>query len=65
MNDQSLEQLLKYSDKYIAYVDEYLNIIASGKSIGDVENQLKDKGVKDATITYIPPVNKTFTPVCQ
>ncbi len=65
MSNKDLKQLLKYSDKYVAYVGKYLNIIASGKNMIDVEKQLKNKKIKDATITYIPPSDRSFTPICQ
>jgi len=65
MIDNDLKQLLKYSDKYVAYVGKYLNIIASGKTMNEVEKKLKNKKIKDATITYIPPKDKSFTPLCH
>jgi len=55
MLNNDLKQLLKYSDRYVAYVGKYLNIIASGKTMNEVEKKLKNKKIKDATITYIPP----------
>lgn len=65
MSDKDLKQLLKYSDKYVAYVGKFLNIIASGDTMADVERKLISKKIKDATITYIPPSNKSFSPICQ
>lgn len=65
MNKNDLKKFAKYSDKYVAYIGDFLNIIASGKSIHDVEKQLRVKKIKDATITYIPPVDKAFTPLCH
>lgn len=65
MSDKDLKQLLKYSDKYVAYVGKFLNIIASGDTMNDVERKLINKKIKDATITYIPPSNKSFSPLCQ
>ena len=54
--------LENYSDKYIAYSGEILNILASGSTMKDVELKLKKKNITEATITYIPPVNKSFSP---
>lgn len=65
MSDKDLKQLLKYSDKYVAYVGKFLNIIASGDTMAEVEKKLINKKIKDATITYIPPSNRSFSPVCQ
>lgn len=65
MSDKDLKQLLKYSDKYIAYVGKLLNVIAFGDTMADVERKLISKKIKDATITYIPPSNKSFSPICQ
>lgn len=65
MDKEDLKILLKYSDEYIAYVDNILNIIASGKSMNAVDKELKAKKIKDATIAYIPPINKSFSPLCQ
>lgn len=56
------EILAKYSDKYIAYSDKILNIIASGATMQAVEKELKKKNISTATITYIPPANKSFSP---
>lgn len=65
MNKKIVEKLIKYSDEYVAFIGDYMNIIASGKSMSEVEKQLKNKHIKDATITYIPPLDKSFTPICQ
>ncbi|MBI2594387.1 hypothetical protein HYW39_01690 [Candidatus Curtissbacteria bacterium] len=65
MSDKDLKQLLKYSDKYVAYVGKFLNIIASGDTMADVEKKLTKKKIKDATITYIPPSSRSFSPVCR
>ena len=54
--------LAKYSDRYIAYSGEILNIIASGKTMQIVEKELKKKNISSATITYIPPADKAFSP---
>lgn len=65
MKAKDLKQLIRYSDKYVAYVGKFLNIIASGNTMNEVEKKLLNKKIKDATITYIPPKDKAFTPICQ
>lgn len=62
MKKNDFEILIQYSDKYIAYVDRMFNILASGSTISEVEEQLTKKDITDATITYIPPVDKSFSP---
>ena len=64
MKKGDLEILLKYSGKYIAYAGKILNILASGSTIQAVEKKLKKKKIAKATITYIPPANKSFSPLC-
>ncbi len=53
-----LEILANYSDKYIAYTGEILNILASGSTMKDVEKVLMENNISEATITYISPVIK-------
>jgi hypothetical protein len=61
MKQQDVQQLAKYSDKYIAFVGDILHVKAVGKTMTEVYNKLKAKKITDATITYIPPVDKTLT----
>jgi hypothetical protein len=65
MKQQDIQHFVKYSDKYVAYVGDILHVIASGTSMTEVHNILKEKKITDATITYIPPVDKSFSPLCQ
>ena len=65
MKREDIKILKKYSDQYIAYVGKFLNIQAFGTTIKEVEKELKKKKIEDATITYISPVDKSFSPVCQ
>lgn len=62
MNKDLLKTLRKYGDKYIAYTGNIINILAFGSTIKEVESKLKKKRISDATITYIPPANKSFSP---
>jgi Family of unknown function (DUF5678) len=65
MKQQDVQHFVKYSDKYVAYVGDILHVIASGTSMTEVHNKLKEQNITEATITYIPPVDKSFTPLCQ
>ena len=65
MKKQNTEILLQYSDKYIAYVDDIAQIIAAGDTMVEVDEQLRKSNVKQATITYIPPIDKSFSPLCR
>lgn len=65
MNKKELQVIMENSDRYIAYAGKIVNILASGKSLKDVENQLAKSKIKEATITYIPPLDKSFSPLCQ
>jgi hypothetical protein len=65
MNQQNVHQLAKYSDQYVAFIGDISHVIASGTSLTDVQNQLKAKKITQATITYIPPVDKSFSSLCQ
>jgi hypothetical protein len=61
MKQQGVQHFVKYSDKYVAFVGDILHIKASGTSMTEVYKQLKAKNITDATITYIPPVDKSLT----
>jgi hypothetical protein len=62
MKPQDLQQFVQYSDKYIAYVGDILHVKAVGKTMTEVYNKLKEQQITDATITYIPPADKSFSP---
>jgi hypothetical protein len=59
MKQQDLHQLVKYSDKYVAFVGNIRHVKAVGTSMSEVYQKLKEKKITDATITYIPPVDKS------
>jgi hypothetical protein len=65
MKQQDPQQLAKYSDKYIAFVGDILHVKAAGKTLAELHNKLKEQNITQATITYIPPVDKAFSPLCQ
>lgn len=62
--DETLKNLAKYEDQYIAVVADSSKIIAAGKSIKILERKLQKLAIKDAIIQYIPPVNKVVSPLC-
>jgi hypothetical protein len=62
MKQPDLKQFIKYSDKYVAFVGDILHVKAVGKTMTEVYNKLKKQNITDATITYIPPVDKSFSP---
>jgi hypothetical protein len=59
MKQQDLHQLVQYSDKYVAFIGDIRHVIASGTSMSEVYQKLKEKKITDATITYVPPVDKS------
>jgi hypothetical protein len=61
MKQPDVQQFIKYIDKYVAFAGDIRHVVASGTSLTEVQNQLKAKKITDATITYIPPVDKSFT----
>lgn len=62
MDKKKIDILLKHSDEYIAYIGDRFNVLASGKTIKEVETELKKKKILEAVITYIPPLGKSFSP---
>jgi hypothetical protein len=62
MNKQDIDQqLLKYSDKYVGFIGDIRNVVATGSTMTEVYKQLKEKQITNATITYIPPVEKSVS----
>jgi hypothetical protein len=61
MKQQDPQQLAQYSDTYIAFVGDILHVKAAGRTLAELHNKLKEKNITQATITYIPPVDKTLT----
>jgi hypothetical protein len=62
MNKQDVEdQLVKYSDTYVAFVGDIRHVIATGTTMSAVYKQLKEKKITNATITYIPPVDRVLS----
>lgn len=55
--------LLSNQNKWIAIASDKSNILASGKSIKDVEDELIKMKIDDAVITFVPPANKYISPL--
>jgi len=45
--------------------DDNSDILASGKSIEEVEQKLKKQKIKGATLTFLTPPDKYISPLCQ
>ena len=65
MKQQDPQELAQYSDKYIAFVGDILHVKAAGNTLAELHTKLKEQNITQATITYIPPVDKAFSPLCQ
>jgi len=68
MKQISIEELAKYSNQYIALTKGRANILASGRSIQDVENKLKKLDIsqkENITIEFIEPTDMYISPLCR
>ena len=65
MKAVSLETLSQYENRYIALSKDRAKIIASGKTIKDLENKLEKMKIKKTVIEYVEPLNAYLSPVCQ
>ena len=61
----SLEELAKYEDQYIALSQNRVQIVASGKTVNELEKKLKKMKVTSINIEYISPINASISPLCQ
>jgi hypothetical protein len=59
------QQLVEYSDTYVAFVGDIRHVVTTGSTMSEVYKQLKDKNITNATITYIPPVDKSVSFLVQ
>ena len=60
-----LDTLLKYANQWVGFTSNRSKIIASGKTILDVNQQLEKLKIKDAIVTYILPPDQYVAPLCQ
>lgn len=54
----------KYTNKWVAFNKDETKILASGKTIKDVEKKLDKIDEHASVITYILPMDRTFSPAC-
>lgn len=62
MNKTYEKALLSNQNKWIAVSSGKSKIIASGKSIQEVEKKLSKLDVKDVVITFVPPADRYLSP---
>ena len=62
MNKAYEKTLLSNQNKWIAVSSDKLRVLASGKSIQEVEKKLEKLDVKDIVITFVPPANSYLSP---
>ena len=57
--------LLKYANKWIALSADRKKVIASAKSIGELDKKLpKTKQKSDVIFHHVLPINGTYSPQC-
>lgn len=56
--------LLKYENKWVALDKDAQDVIASGDSLGRLEQKIKDRSVEDPKIVImkVPPFGKAYAP---
>ena len=65
MKTISLKTLAKYEDQYIALSKDKAKILASGKTIKELDKKLDKMKAKEAIIDFIPPLNVSLSLLCQ
>lgn len=60
-----LKTFLKYANQWVGLTKDRSKIIASGKTLLDVNKQLEKLKIKDAIVTYILPADHYIAPLCQ
>lgn len=61
----TIDTLLKYANQWVGLTANRSKVIASGKTILDVNQQLRKLKIKDAIVTYILPSDQYVAPLCQ
>ena len=64
MQKVSIEELAQFEDQYIALSEDRSKVLASGKTIKDLEANLKKLGIKEAVIEFVEPAKAFLSPVC-
>lgn len=62
MNKTYEKTLLANQNKWIAVSSGGSKILASGKSIQEVEGKLGKLNAKDVVLTFVPPANRYLSP---
>lgn len=65
MKKIDVKLLAKHENQYIATSSDSDTVLASGKTIKEVEKKLEKNRIKEAIIGFIPPINKAVSPLCQ
>lgn len=62
MNKTYAKTLLSNQNRWIAVSSDKSKILASGKSIQEVEKKLGKLDARDVVITFVPPANRYLSP---
>ena len=65
MTKLDLKTFLKYANQWVGLSADRSKVIASGKTLLDVNEQLMKLKIKDAIVTYILPADQYIAPLCQ
>lgn len=65
MKNVDVKKIIKNQNKYVVLTKDKSDILVAGVSIKETEKKLDKLGIKDAVITYIPPVDKYLSPLCR
>ena len=55
--------LLSNQNKWVAISSDRSDVLATGKSIKEVEDKLVKLSFEDAIITFVPPADKYISPL--
>lgn len=65
MNKLDIKTMIKNQNKWVALSPDKSEVLVSGTSIKEVEKKLFKINIKDAILSFIPPVSKYLSPLCQ
>jgi len=65
MKKVDIKKIIKNQNKYVVLTKDKSDVLVAGSSIKETEKKLNKLGIKDAVITYIPPVDKYMSPLCR
>ena len=64
MKKATLKEIAQFEGQYIALTNQRSKVLAFGKTIKELEKNLKKLKIKDATIEYVVPINTALSPLC-